>query len=419
MKPKCRAKAEIAIGRDLHPSEARFIDDQITQRIREDARNRASWKALTPAQRVKRAGARAARELGREAEVETWTQEDLAVLIQDIEGEAAKAGIPLKVATDRTMRVFMGANAAFGKTKLDTGKIVDMLVLDPYVLASSASYRNALRNIGPLLTHEFLHWAVYNGVLSQEQYSELSDAAFRLKVKKPPKSDKKGLEVWMKAAGGKPPSYVEFARVAYNKDSKEIQVEEAIALMLERQRAEMVADEKIPGQPVVRKALGSIIKFVRAVGRAIEKLSMPKKAALRQLAQQTTRDLTSGKLVAESLVPFKTKIKGSKPSRNVNDTVLETYRDFVDDLMEAIRAGDASAVLVHPTWTKYELQQTGNETYSSKSYNLNELFESERFKGANYFDQRGGKKNKKPVTGEEALNLLEQRARGRSPARSE
>ena len=94
MKAKCRTRVESELGRPLDEAEVTLIDQSIVRQLRQaSSENRAAFKAMSPAQRIRQAGARAAEDLrGYRYKGDAWSNQDKEDLRVRIEREAVKAG---------------------------------------------------------------------------------------------------------------------------------------------------------------------------------------------------------------------------------------------------------------------------------------------------------------------------------------
>jgi len=356
VKAQCRTKVEAEIGRPLQEGEARFIDQAVVRSLRQLSNdNRSAFKAMSPAQRIRQAGARAAEELrGYRYKGDSWSAQDRADLQTRLEREITKAGGKIDVAIENSLP---GGNIA---------EYQDRVIAFALNAIQGKTINGTMKALQATLSHELLHWARSMGFYTPEQWAELVTAAGKRRMTKGDAVRTGKLKAWeeLRTELGQAPTYQQYADRVYANKPNWARQEEAVAVGIEIARARYEQENVDANDTMWRKAIGTLIKMGRAVVRAIGHLTANQQSKLAEFYKTKEAELRSG-AQARQAPPFAQ--AGVEPSQRIKvqkikETVNKTFQtEEINDLIRRIEDPNVSAaeIAAAPIWGSLEDLQEG------------------------------------------------------------
>jgi predicted ABC-type ATPase len=336
----------------LRSGEQRAIDQAIINQLRQHSnRNRASYKAMSYAQRMRLAGNRAAAELRSYRPMSgTPSAQDRADLKAAIEREVTKAGGKLDVAVEDNL-------TRPGDEGQTVASYEDRVLSVALNAIEGKTINGIMKALQGSISHELLHWARSMGFYNDQQWAELVDASRSARMSRGD-ADLTG-KSWgweeAKKRVGRTPTYSEVAAVIYGDEPGWVQNEEAVAIGMEAARARYEQQVVDSADSIWRKALGALIKAGRALVRAFGSLTKSQQAAFREELRQAEINLRSGATANQAEVFSQ---EGLEPSNRVavdriKPAITNAFtQEEIDDLVRRIEDPRATAaqIAAAPIW---------------------------------------------------------------------
>ncbi len=368
MKAKCRTRVESELGRPLDEAEVTLIDQSIVRQLRQaSSENRAAFKAMSPAQRIRQAGARAAEELrGYRYKGDAWSNQDKADLTARIEREAVKAGGKIDVALEDELA---GGGIA---------EYQDRVISFALNSVQGKTVNGVMKALQATLSHELLHWARSMGFYSPEQWAELVTAAGKRKMTRgdAERAGKGAAWTELRQELGKAPTYQQYADRVYADKKQWIRQEEAVAAAIEVARSRYEQESADPNASIWRKALGTLIKMGRAVVRAIGSLTKNQQSRLQEYINQKERELRSGKTAKQARAFAREGLESSQRVKvqKIKEAITKSFQtEEINDLIRRIEdpATTAAEIAAAPIWASLEDLQDGPTVTPQQVADLN------------------------------------------------
>ena len=368
MKAKCRKRVESELGRPLDEAEVTLIDQSIVRQLRQaSSENRAAFKAMSPAQRIRQAGARAAEDLrGYRYKGDAWSNQDKEDLRVRIEREAVKAGGKINAAIEDTLPG--GSIAAYQ----------DRVLSFALNAVQGKTINGVMKALQATLSHELLHWARSMGFYSPEQWAELVTAAGKRKMTRgdAERAGKGAAWTELRQELGKAPTYQQYADRVYADKKQWIRQEEAVAAAIEVARSRYEQESADPNASIWRKALGTLIKMGRAVVRAIGSLTKNQQSRLQEYINQKERELRSGKTAKQARAFAREGLESSQRVKvqKIKEAITKSFQtEEINDLIRRIEdpATTAAEIAAAPIWASLEDLQDGPTVTPQQVADLN------------------------------------------------